>query len=63
MKIFATFYDVKTGDVVDRVDTTLAQFCNDNPNMPAQYVIREEMREIGAYITQSHGVRCEVTKQ
>lgn len=63
MKIVATWYDAVTGAVIDRRETDLRTFVGDNPNEPPQYVIREEIRDIGAYITQHHGIRCEVTKR
>jgi len=62
MKIRITYFDTITGDVIDRIDTDLHRYCEEN-NTPAQYVIREEIRTIGAYITQGNNVRTEVTKQ
>lgn len=62
MKIRITFYDTVTGDVIEQTESTLRRFVDENPNSPAQYVIRDEIREIGAYITQSNNVRCEVTR-
>lgn len=62
MKVIARFYDEQSGDLIDEVHTDLHRFRDENPNAPADWVIRDEIREIGAYITRSHGVRCEVVK-
>lgn len=59
MRIIATFTDAETGAVIDQIETDLRRFCNENV-APPQHVIRAEMRELGVYTTQSHGIRCEL---
>jgi hypothetical protein len=62
MKIVVISYDIATGGTVGRVEADLKRFVDENPNSPPQYVIRQEIREIGAYITETNGIRTEVTK-
>jgi len=66
MKIAILTYDAETGEQTGRIETTLARYVAENPNLPAQYVIRDEIRNLGAFIT-VHGlvgmkIRTEVVK-
>lgn len=62
MKVAIYNYDVATGELLGCTETTLARFAAENQNAPAQWVIRQEIREIGAYITVCHGIRTEVVR-
>ena len=62
MKVLITWTSTLTEDVVDQHITTLRQYRSDNPNAPYNYVIRNEIRQLGAYTTNNGYVRTRIER-
>jgi len=64
MNVEVHFIDTELGSLIgDPVQTTLRQFADEN-NCPPMYVMRQEIRENGAYVTTTFGgIRVEVRRR
>lgn len=63
MNVTIHWIDAETGEEFETNDCTIADYIRDNATAPAQWVIREDIKINGVFVTHYRGVRCEITKR